>query len=225
MSPSNRSRYTVLACLSVRPMSGYDIKRFLEDTVVHFWSESFGQIYPSLKALEAEGAVIGRDEEGDGGRPRRVYTLTEAGLSELRTWLAEPPAPVVPRYEISLKLFFGDQMSLETALEHLRAHRERHATLLAQYRGYEAHVQGELEASRTSTVREATDGAAATGTGGRPALPHRLAVLRGGIRYSETVVRWCEETIDALESLDATAYPAEPSAPVEACSKRSQAGL
>lgn len=56
-------------------MSGYDVKQFLESTIAHFWNESYGQIYPTLKALEAEGLVEGHDDEGD-GRGRRVYTLT-----------------------------------------------------------------------------------------------------------------------------------------------------
>lgn len=194
MSRRNRSRYTILACLSVEPMSGYDVKQFLEQTVAHFWSESYGQIYPTLKALQEEGLVTGRDEPGDAGRERRVYTLTDAGLEELRAWLREPPEPDVPRYEISLKLFFGDQLPVDRALEHLRAHRKRHADLIERYEAGEARMREMLE--------------------GSPSLPYRLAVLRGGIRYSAMVVEWCDETLASLEALDARDYPADPAAPV-----------
>ncbi len=195
MARTNRSRYTILACLSLEPMSGYDIKQFLEGTLAHFWSESYGQIYPTLKELEAEGLVTGRDEPPEaGGRPRRVYTLTAAGLGVLRGWLREPPEPEVPRYEISLKLFFGDQLPVDDALEHLRRHRERHAGILERYRESEARLTERLA--------------------GSPRLPYWLAVLRGGIRYSAMVVDWCDETAESLRALDPGAYPAEPGAPV-----------
>lgn len=195
MSRRNRSRYTVLACLSVRPMSGYDIKQFLERTVAHFWSESFGQIYPTLKQLEAEGLIRTEIEAGGpSGRDRRVHTLTEAGLEALRGWLVEPPEPDVPRYELSLKLFFGDQLAVADAAGHVRAHRDRHEEVLARYRESEARLEAELA--------------------GSPRLPYWLAVLRGGIRYSAMVVEWCDETLAALDALDPAAYPADPSAPV-----------
>jgi len=193
MGRHNRSRYTILACLSVRPMSGYDVKQFLDGTIAHFWNESYGQIYPTLKALAAAGLVEGRDDEGD-GRGRRVYTLTPAGLAELRRWLAEPPEPDVPRYEMSLKLFFSDQLPVETTLEHLRGHRARHAAMLDGYRAREAELRARLA--------------------GSPRLPYWLAVLGGGIRYAEMVVEWCDATIASIEGLVADAYPAPPSAPV-----------
>lgn len=194
MARTNRSRYTILACLSVEPMSGYDVKQFLEETVAHFWSESYGQIYPALKRLEADGLVIGRDDES-AGRGRRVYTLTDAGLALLRAWLHEPPEPDVPRYEMSLKLFFGDQLPLEAALRHLQAHRERHQAILDRYREMEPGLARELD--------------------GSPRLPYWLAVLGGGIRYAAMVVDWCDDTMATLSELDPAAYPATPAAPVE----------
>lgn len=172
-------------------MSGYDIKQFLDGTIAHFWNESYGQIYPTLKQLESDGLVEGRDDEGD-GRGRRVYTLTALGLDALRGWLAETPKPDVPRYELSLKLFFADQLPLDETLAHLRVHRARHVALLEQYRAREAELREQFRDS--------------------PRLPFWLAVLQGGIRYSEMVIGWCDENLAAIEALDPSAYPAEPSA-------------
>lgn len=183
-------------------MSGYDIKRFLEDTVAHFWSESYGQIYPTLRALEAQGLVSGRAEAA--GRSRRVYRLTDLGLRELRTWLAEPPEPHVPRYEISLKLFFGDQLTVDEARGHLRSYRHVHVDQLDRYRTHEAEL------------RESMRGAAR--------LPYWLAVIRGGIRYAEMVVAWCDETLAALETLDPNEYPASPTASVATAGDADAAG-
>ena len=46
-----------LGALTLRPMSGYDLRQFFSENLAFFWSESFGQIYPMLHALEAEGLV------------------------------------------------------------------------------------------------------------------------------------------------------------------------
>lgn len=169
-------------------MSGYDVKQFLDRTVAHFWNESYGQIYPTLKHLEADGLVEGRDNED--GRGRRVYTLTALGLDALRGWLTETPQPDVPRYEMSLKLFFADQLPLDETLAHLRVHRERHATLLNAYREKADQLSDQLADSAR--------------------LPFWLAVVDGGIRYSELVVEWCDQTIAALAELNPADYPAEP---------------
>lgn len=53
----NRSRYAILGALTIRPMSGYDIRQFFAKSVSHFWDESYGQIYPILKGLHSEGLV------------------------------------------------------------------------------------------------------------------------------------------------------------------------
>ena len=49
--------YAILGFLAQRPMSGYDIKRSVEESVDNFWSESFGQIYPILRRLAEQGMV------------------------------------------------------------------------------------------------------------------------------------------------------------------------
>ncbi|MDH3629255.1 MAG: PadR family transcriptional regulator, partial [Acidobacteriota bacterium] len=48
MPDRSSSRYAVLGILTLEPMSGYDIKKFIETSVAHFWRESYGNIYPLL---------------------------------------------------------------------------------------------------------------------------------------------------------------------------------
>jgi len=57
----NRTAYTILGMLSIEPnlsASGYEIRKAIESTVGYFWGESFGQIYPTLKRLAAEGLIV-----------------------------------------------------------------------------------------------------------------------------------------------------------------------
>ncbi|PYI52519.1 PadR family transcriptional regulator [Paenibacillus flagellatus] len=52
---TNKSYYALLGLLAFGPHSGYDVKRRIEQQLSHFWSESYGQIYPNLKKLVEEG--------------------------------------------------------------------------------------------------------------------------------------------------------------------------
>jgi DNA-binding PadR family transcriptional regulator len=55
----------------------------------HF-SASPGAIYPALRRLEAAGLIRGEIEKKETLRPRRVYSLTESGLSVLKEYLSQP---------------------------------------------------------------------------------------------------------------------------------------
>ena len=49
-------------------MSGYDLGQNIRGSVGFFWNESYGQIYPNLKKLAAEGLVgsLRRNDSGAG---------------------------------------------------------------------------------------------------------------------------------------------------------------
>ena len=55
MAKKQKTRSAILGLLSWQPMSGYDIKKLIEMGLRHFWSESYGQIYPTLEQLVKEG--------------------------------------------------------------------------------------------------------------------------------------------------------------------------
>lgn len=164
-------------------MSGYDIKQFVDDSIAHFWSESYGQIYPALARLEKEGLIDGRDEPGERGREKRIYRITAAGREELEAWLREPAATANPRYEHSLKLFFGFNAGVEVSLGHIRRLREQTEKALAEYQAWESRLAERAAAEPRSPA------------------PHWLIVLRGGVRYSRMVLAWCEESEAALRAL------------------------
>ncbi|MGH9601902.1 MAG: PadR family transcriptional regulator, partial [Terriglobales bacterium] len=50
-STTNTTRFALLGLLSLGPQSGYDLKKRMEQSIAHFWSESYGQIYPTLRRL------------------------------------------------------------------------------------------------------------------------------------------------------------------------------
>lgn len=102
---SSRTRYLILGLLSEGPMSGYELIRITRIRFRFFWSESYGQIYPELRRLEADGLVAPRP--GSGARGKRSWAISEAGRSILSSWLEEPGARDSFRIETVLKAYFA----------------------------------------------------------------------------------------------------------------------
>jgi len=90
MTGTMSTRHFILGLLSQQPMSGYDIKRFLESLSWLIDSPSFGTLYPALHALLDDGMVTVRVVPGEGKPPRKIYSSTEAGRLALREWMDQP---------------------------------------------------------------------------------------------------------------------------------------
>jgi DNA-binding PadR family transcriptional regulator len=163
-------------------MSGYDIRQLISQSIGHFWSESYGQIYPGLKRLAAAGLVEKKTERQKGKPDRHLYSLTVAGREHLRDWLKLPVVYEVPRSELLLKLFFGGQVSPAISREHVEAYLERHLGALKVY-----------GAMTKALKRDHADD---------PALPYWLMTLSMGRHNSAAMVKWCRETLKELERFE-----------------------
>lgn len=125
----NTTKFVLLGLLSRRPLTGYDIKKTLETRLDYIWDLSNGQIYPTLKTLERNGLITKEVITGESGPIRKVYSITKKGTEELKTWLDEPAHPEVNRYEMLLKLIFGEHMNLETNTKHVQDFKKRNTCL------------------------------------------------------------------------------------------------
>lgn len=125
MGRINKSQYAILGWLSKGSMSGYDIKKMVNNVSPFYWSESNAQIYPILKKLEAEGMVDSKIDKNSGARQRRIYSLTGKGLQHLKQWLKRPVEPCPYREELLLKLTMSDRMPIDTLINHLEDYREQ----------------------------------------------------------------------------------------------------
>jgi PadR family transcriptional regulator AphA len=172
----------LLGLLSLGPMSGYDIRQLISQSIGHFWSESYGQIYPGLKRLAAAGLVVKKTKRGKGSPDRHVYSLTAEGREQLRRWLKVPVAKEVPRNELLLKLFFGAQVAPNVSREHVQDYLERQQKELQVYGAIAKKLRKE----------EAKD----------PQLPFWLMTLSMGRHRSAAMVKWCKETLAELEALE-----------------------
>ena len=163
----------VLGLLSLGPRSGYDIKTVVDRSTRFFWAASYGQIYPELRRLEDEGLVEGEDAP-NGARGRRVYKLTNTGRKALEDWLGGQQTTIEYRDESLLRLFFGDALPRERALQLLEGRKRGHEQYLETLRAIEA---------RPGEDPDFVD-----------------LVLHWGIDFNEWGARWCQEQLERLRA-------------------------
>jgi PadR family transcriptional regulator AphA len=184
MARSSTTPFVILGILSIagqKPLSGYDIKQVIEGTISHFWSESYGQIYPVLKQMTVDKLINTRTIK-DSGRKRTVHTITAKGRKSLRSWMENPPEMGPRRDELILKLFFGSQTSVPVLVRHLQEHRDRLQAVSEQYASWLKQAEGQNEQY----------------------TPYQIITLRGGIAMSSAFVQWADETIRTLGRMKRT---------------------
>jgi len=178
MAREARSPFAILGMLTLGPMTGYELRQRIEQTIGHFWQESFGQLYPALARLEAGGLVSLR-EDTQGERARNVYSITKKGRAELRAWLEKSPLRHVERNELLLKLFFANEVEPLAPIAHVEESRADAVQRLNTVRELGATLERDL--------------------GALPAFDYYWASLRYGELGLEAHVRWCDEVLARLE--------------------------
>ncbi len=159
---------------SEEPLSGYDIKQWVDTSVRFFFAASFGQIYPELKKLEAAGLVEGASN-ATGGRARTEYTITKTGHAELRNWLMQSENRIEMRDQAVLRIFFSGNLTKEERLTKIQ----------------------DLRAERLETL-ETLQGVHATTRGVISEMPD--LVLEYGLGLHQYVIDWCDRAIEAVEN-------------------------
>ena len=83
----------ILACLTERPMTGYELAKTFDSSIGFFWQADHQQIYRELSKLRDRGHIQGREVVQSGKPNKLVYTLTPEGRTALRHWAARPSTP------------------------------------------------------------------------------------------------------------------------------------
>jgi DNA-binding PadR family transcriptional regulator len=183
MSKESKASFVILGLLSLQPMSGYEIKKTIERTISHFWQESFGNIYPTLKRL-LERKMVSREVVAQSGKPdRHVYSLTDRGMEELMIWLEEPVDRIPVRNELLLKICFSRLVDPKITIANLERHLRNLRQFLGQYEGFEQIVE------QDATTRE-----------DKESVPYWVYTIRYGIHSVRGRIRWCEETLADLRA-------------------------
>lgn len=171
-----QSYYGLLAILSSGPQTGYDIRKFLEEPDVFYWKESYGNIYPMLKALEKDGLVNRRDSYVK-TRKKSIYQLNEIGWEVLNHWLEQPAGLSRFRVEILMKIRFGSSSGVANMIEQIRTYREQ--------------AVRELEEARENSgeIRE---------SGNTLSADLSLVASLFLENLKESSIRWCDQSLEIL---------------------------
>lgn len=169
-------QYIILGFLLHCDMSGYDIKSFMGTSTAYFCDASFGSIYPALKKLEATG-LISALEAVEGGKYKKLYSLTDKGRAHFFEWLNQPIAFIRPNQDFLVNIFFYGFLPEEKACE-----------LIAKFIGRLEQELAELEALDLKISCQAGVFEAST--------------LDYGKGYYRFAIGWCQSFLQKLENQD-----------------------
>ena len=178
MARASQTETAVLGALSVMPMTGYALREAIREVLGHFWSESFGQIYPALADLEQRGDVR---RAGSGRTGASTFAITPAGEARLKELLGEPVQEVPPRNGLMLRLFFGRQLGPQACRSLVLAARADAERRLAQF-----------EAIRREPPEEET----------AEDRPYWLLTVSAGEHTARAAIDWADEALAALDELE-----------------------
>jgi DNA-binding PadR family transcriptional regulator len=99
-----------------KPLHGYDLHQMTQSKLGRIWHMGMGNIYNTLKRLEAAGHVGSSLKPQENRPPRKVYRITRAGRKAFRDWVRQPiPNMRRLRVELLAKLYFLRALSLKGA--------------------------------------------------------------------------------------------------------------
>lgn len=177
-------------------MSGYEIKKIIEIGLQHFWCESYGQLYPTLNQLVADGHALRSEDSGTGRRKRHLYTITAKGRRLLLGWLREPTDPTSIRNEMQLKFFLTGRLNEEEGIRLIEEYRVRESARLEDYLKSEKILRA---AVRKQTFPEELAGLAGPVDGSNQVLMF-LLTLQHGVLITEARLTWCKNALKALRA-------------------------
>jgi DNA-binding PadR family transcriptional regulator len=202
-------RYALLALLSRRPLSGYDLTKRFYGSVAFCWHAHPSQIYSELKALERSGFIAAKAEAGGARAGRKTFTISEPGRAALVAWL-RAPAPVLSlKDEWLIRFWAVDLLDADEAVDLLAARRRLHEERLAAYHALLRTLR------REHGSIEQTD---------HDTLVGPYLCLQQGVWHEEMYIRWCRWAGRRLHARRRTrrARPADEAVDLHAVVKRAR---
>jgi PadR family transcriptional regulator AphA len=183
--------HAILALLEYRPMSGYDLKKFFDVSIAHFWSATQSHIYKTLDGLEKKGWAESQVIVQEGKPNRKEYHITDEGRAELRRWLTTP-LPLDPvREGWLIQVFFSHFSSNEEIAGLFEARMEA--------------IRAQLKTLRTSAQAAIDENAKNVGI--ERARELWQITLDYGIDYYRAELAWLEKTLERVHKLPPLTMP------------------
>ncbi|WP_248925101.1 PadR family transcriptional regulator [Paenibacillus hamazuiensis] len=175
-------RYAVLSLLAREPLSGYDIKQYMNNRIGPFWKVGSNQVYPELAKLEEEGLVKLQGVEQLTYRPaRKLYEITDAGREALVLWTLEPGGAENVRDDFLLKAYNSWLVEPEKMKAQIAEIKKQHEKKLAVYQAKVEELAAQLDPSDRSDP-----------------LASSISVVEFGVEYERLYIAWCERLMKKL---------------------------
>src|ERR1700721_1027624 len=123
----------ILACLTERPMTGYELAKTFDASIGFFWKADHQQIYRELSRLRDRGHIQGREVVQSRKPNKLVYTLTAEGRDAFRPWAARPSIPPSIKDDLLVRIYALDSVDIEPLRTDLMARLEHHRDRYERY--------------------------------------------------------------------------------------------
>lgn len=149
-------KHAILGILSRLPLTGYDLKKIMQDSAYMPWSGNNNQIYKALVELLEEGCLTNEVRHQASAPSKKIYTITDRGLAELKQWALATPEPPEFRKMILIQLAGSEQLSDEELRGLLGGYEEELRTMLLFQEEKHQRENASLEAgtARSALIRD-----------------------------------------------------------------------
>jgi DNA-binding PadR family transcriptional regulator len=176
--------HAILGFLDYHPLSGYDLKKYFDQSIAHFWSATQSHIYKALEKLEKGGLVQSQLIVQEGRPNRKQYQITDAGSDELHRWLTSPLPLEQVREVWLIQVFFSHSSTNKEIVALLETRIQTIREVLAIYH----------------TVAQTAIDQNAERVGDRARQLWQIT-LDHGIDYYEFELAWLEKTLQRVHDL------------------------
>ena len=151
-------------------LTGYEIKKRIENGIGVFYKASFGSLYPALKKLAKENCLIASGSP-QGGRQKIYYEITDDGKKVFMDWLSTPMDVLDGTNTNLVKVYFFDKLPKDA----------RDRQLLEYEINYENYLK-KLEALEKGFCNLEN----------RDSYYYKLSTLYFGICVTQRIIQWCK---------------------------------
>lgn len=174
----------ILGLLKERPMHGYALKKRLSYMLGHFWTVSYGSLYPALKRLEKSGSIERAYSVKEKTRNRNVFRITRHGEGEFMRMLTEDlsDTSLADTEKFDLRMAFFQYLEPETRLGLLETRRKLLEEQIVKFKAYRSD-NGDDDHYRTGLMR------------------HKVDLAKSDMRWLDRLMAHEQETIRKRDSV------------------------
>ena len=125
--------YAILGLLTWKNFTGYEIKKYIKESELMYWSGNNNQIYKALVKLLDEGCVSNVVEHQDGSPSKKIYSITEKGKEYLKKWLLSDKKIFQMKNNFLIQFAWMDILSYEELDKQLEKYENNIKTNIMMY--------------------------------------------------------------------------------------------